>query len=43
MTGFLKKISFVLLCLVMVVPTIASASDNNGNGVVSVLDESAFL
>lgn len=42
MTGFLKKISFVLLCLVMVLPTIASASSNNGNKIVSALDESVF-
>ncbi|WP_341280650.1 hypothetical protein [Paenibacillus sp. FSL H8-0537] len=42
MTRFRKKISFLLLCLVIVLPTIASASTNSGDGAVSALDESAF-
>ncbi|WP_338554159.1 hypothetical protein [Paenibacillus sp. KS-LC4] len=42
MTRFRKKMSFLLLCFVIVLPTIASASTNSGDGTVSILDESEF-
>lgn len=42
MPGFMKKISFALLCLVLVLPTVAPAYTNNGLSIVKALNESSF-
>ncbi|WP_173141183.1 hypothetical protein [Paenibacillus tritici] len=42
MTKYLKRVTFVLMCLVMVLPTLASASPNNENVIVNALEQSSF-